>query len=102
MNTNQRRLIRILTCIGVAVLPLPQLEAQNIEAELKRVAQNANFAVISIWYNTSDNMQVVGTGFLVTPDGSADANLSSRHGAKVITFQTLANRLPRVSLPPLQ
>jgi S1-C subfamily serine protease len=69
MNVNRRR-TSILTCVALVVMiPPPVVEGQNIETELKHVAQNANFAVIPIWYNTSENMQVVGTGFLVTPDG---------------------------------
>ena len=48
------------------------LSAQNVEAQLKRVAYNANFAVLSMWHNTMGDrpdMLVIGTGFLVTPDG---------------------------------
>lgn len=49
-----------------------QLEAQNTEVQLKRVAHNVDFAVFSVWYDqpgNPPNMQVVGTAFLVTPDG---------------------------------
>ncbi len=50
------------------------LKAQNIEEELKRVAHNVEFAVLPVWYTQSGSgnqfsMQVVGTAFLVTPDG---------------------------------
>ena len=48
------------------------LKAQDIEGQLKQVAHNVDFAVLPVWYNQSGNlvnMQVVGTGFLVTPDG---------------------------------
>ena len=50
------------------------LKAQNIEGELKRVAHNVEFAVLPVWYTQSGSgnqfsMQVVGTAFLVTPDG---------------------------------
>src|SRR5260370_26586414 len=51
--------------------PLP-LQAQNAEAQLKQVAYNVDFAVLPVWYNKPGDqvdMQVVGTGFLVTPDG---------------------------------
>jgi serine protease Do len=46
--------------------------AQNIETQLKRVSNNVEFAVLPIWYNAPDpsfNMLVIGTGFLVTPEG---------------------------------
>jgi serine protease Do len=51
--------------------PVP-LQAQNIEAQLKRVAHDVDFAVLPVWYNQPGNqvnMQVVGTAFLVTSDG---------------------------------
>jgi serine protease Do len=45
---------------------------QNVEKQLKRVAYNVDFAVLPVWYDppgTTADMRVVGTGFLVTPDG---------------------------------
>lgn len=48
------------------------LKAQDAEKQLKQVAHDADFAVLSVWYNQSGdqvNMQVAGTGFLVTPEG---------------------------------
>jgi serine protease Do len=48
------------------------ISAQNIEAQLEHIAQNVEFAVVPIWYSQPGdvvNMQVVGTGFLVTPEG---------------------------------
>ncbi len=48
------------------------LQAQDIERRLEQVAYNVDFAVLSVWYNKPGDqvdMQVVGTGFLVTPDG---------------------------------
>ena len=60
----------VLTLIFlVASVPL---KAQNVEGQLKQVAHNVDFAVLPVWYNQPGNqvnMQVVGTGFLVTPDG---------------------------------
>lgn len=55
----------------------PPLCAQNVEAQLKKVAYNVEFAVLPIRDNGLENlppnhppvMQVVGTAFLVTPDG---------------------------------
>src|SRR6266849_643543 len=49
-----------------------QLQAQDIEQRLEQAAYNVDFAVLSVWYNKPGDqvdMQVVGTGFLVTPDG---------------------------------
>ncbi|SPF41404.1 exported hypothetical protein [Candidatus Sulfotelmatobacter kueseliae] len=46
--------------------------AQDVEKQLKRVSHNANFAVLPVWYtDPSDRTKsgVVGTAFLVTPDG---------------------------------
>lgn len=48
------------------------LQAKNIEAQLKRVAHDVEFAVLPIWYTEPGGllrMQVVGTGFLVAPGG---------------------------------
>src|SRR5260370_5668044 len=48
------------------------LQAQDIERRLEQVAYNVDFAVLSVWYNKPGDqvdMQVVGTGFLVKPDG---------------------------------
>jgi S1-C subfamily serine protease len=48
------------------------LSAQDVERRLERVAVNADFAVLPVWYSPPGNpapMQVVGTAFLVTPDG---------------------------------
>ena len=48
------------------------VEARDAEEQLKQVAHNVNFAVLPIWYSQPGdqvNMQVVGTAFLVTPDG---------------------------------
>lgn len=60
---------RMLLTLILLVGPVP-LKAQDIEAQLKRVAHNVEFAVLPVWYNQRGvNMQVVGTAFLVTPDG---------------------------------
>ena len=51
---------------------LVPLKAQNLETQLKQIAYNVDFAVLPVWYNAPGNqisMQVVGTAFLVTPDG---------------------------------
>jgi len=60
----------VLTLLFLAG-PVP-LQAQNIEAQLKRVAHNVDFAVLPVWYSqpgNPPNMQVIGSAFLVTPDG---------------------------------
>lgn len=64
-------MLRMVLTLIFLVGPVP-LQAQNIEAQLRRVAQNLDFAVLPVWYNQPGNlpnMQVVGTAFLVTPDG---------------------------------
>src|SRR5271169_3973543 len=55
----------------VLVLIASGISAQNIENQLKRASHNVEFAVLPIWYNDPNfvNTRVVGTGFLVTPDG---------------------------------
>jgi len=48
------------------------LQSQDEEKRLERVANDVSFAVLSVWYTPPGpqiNMQVVGTAFLVTPDG---------------------------------
>ena len=45
--------------------------AQDVEKQLKRTAHHVEFAVLPVWYTdpATMNMGVVGTAFLVTPDG---------------------------------
>ena len=61
----------MLLTLTLLVAPVA-IKAQNVESELRRVAYNAEFAVLSVWYNQSGEsitMEVVGTAFLVTSDG---------------------------------
>lgn len=61
-----------IVLILVSLIGSYPLNAQNIERQLEQVAQHVNFAILSVWYNQTEpriSAQVVGTGFLVTPDG---------------------------------
>lgn len=61
-----------LKVLLVLILVVSRVSAQNLEKQLERTAQHAEFAVLPVWYNTDSptiNMVVVGTAFLVTPDG---------------------------------
>jgi len=57
--------------VVLTMLLFSSLEGKDIEAQLRHVAYNSNFAVVQLWYTSENpiNMQVVGTGFLVAPDG---------------------------------
>jgi S1-C subfamily serine protease len=55
-----------------ALLALSEAHAQNIEKQLEGTAERSEFAVLPVWYNTNSpniTMNVVGTAFLVSPDG---------------------------------
>lgn len=54
------------------VLIASSIAAQDTENRLKQISSNAEYAVLPIWYTDPTNLAnsgVVGTGFLVTPDG---------------------------------
>jgi serine protease Do len=66
------KLMLRIAIILIFLAGLVPLKAQDAERQLKQVAYNVDFAVLSVWYNQPGdqvNMQVAGTGFLVTPEG---------------------------------
>jgi serine protease Do len=66
------KLMLRVTVILIFLAWLVPLKAQDAERQLKQIAYDVDFAVLSVWYNQPGdqvNMQVAGTGFLVTPEG---------------------------------
>jgi S1-C subfamily serine protease len=54
------------------VLAIAEASSRNIQKQLERASEHSEFAVLPVWYNTdspSITMIVVGTAFLVSPDG---------------------------------
>ncbi len=67
-NVKVHRSLKTLLAI---ILMVSGASAQSLEKQLERTAQHAEFAVLPVWYNDPATMAmaVVGTAFLVTPEG---------------------------------
>ena len=65
------KFIFAMTLALISVVGSTYTGDRDMQEKLKKVAYDVNFAVLPIWYNQTNpiSMQVVGTGFLVTPDG---------------------------------